>query len=152
MKDVYIAIPNECRDELMAWLKPQKHKLLQELGISECRVFAVQATHDIYRDFCGFANEQFWPYNVTTHFNDTSYWPSQSVWRRYDYQGGVDFKLNASPGHPEVRDVLHQLIVLKDNDPREKDRLFHSYLLNTDWENQLKYGQLARMRKLLGAD
>lgn len=154
MQYLYGAIPNSCWAETVAWLHPYRVKIINKLVISDIAVFGVEyiSDKDLYREFCGFCSKNFWPFNATRHGNNFDYWMSNSVWRRYDYQGNIEYKLDSAPAQPEVREVLHQMIHLEDNEPREKDRLFHAYLLNTNWENQKEFAQLAQMRQLLGAD
>lgn len=154
MQYLYGAIPNSCWAETVTWLHPYRVNITNKLVISDIAVFGVEyiSDKDLYREFCGFCRKNFWLFNATRHGNNFDYWMNNSVWHRYDHQGNIEYKLQSTPAQPEVREVLHQMIRLDENDSREKDRLFHAYLLNTDWENQLEHGKLAQMRQLLGAD
>lgn len=149
---MYFAIPKECEQELLMWLPAYKGIVEERVVIAECVVLTLKGYDHMYAAFRDWAMDKGWPYNITKHHDDVGYWFNTSAITRYDAQGEAVMQLNVNPAHPEIREVLHQMIRLEHNDPREKDRIFHAYLLNTEWENQLQYGKLAVMRKLLGAD
>lgn len=155
MQMLYGAVPTSHWDEVVAWLhKHGKGQITDRVKVGEVSVFGFKtwSALNVFREFCGFCNTNWWPYNVTYHNDDVGYWPANSYWRRYDHQGNVVIEMNPNPGDPQVREVLHTMVRLEKNDPREKDRLFHVYLLNTDFADQAKNAQLAQMRSLLGAD
>lgn len=149
---MYFAVLKEHEQELLAWLPAYKGKVKQRVVIGPCVVLTLTGYDQMYAAFREWAVTKGWPYNITKHHDEVGYWFNASYVTRYDHQGEHKWYNGGNPQNQETREVLHQMIRLEHNDPCEKDRIFHAYLLNTDWENQLENGRLYVMRQLLGAD
>lgn len=150
-----VAVLKEYEQELESWLRVYgklSAYLLNRVVIAECVVLNLVTDQVLYNDFAAMANDRGWAYNMVEFREEIDYWPTRTYYVRFDYQGNRIGTPAKSPGNAEVRQVLHQMITLENNDPRMKDRLFHAYLLCTEWENQYEYGRLHQMRKLIGGE
>lgn len=151
MQSTYVAVLKECEPELQAWLAASNINVYKRLVIAETVTLRIGATtKSVWSSVIKMMDDKQWPYNIVFMGNETDYWPTNTMSARYDAQGNFCGSTGQSPGKQEVREVLHQMITIDPNDPRDKDRLFHAYLLRDEWENQLQFGRLHAMRKLIG--
>lgn len=148
---VYFAA-HKSKEELLSE-RLEKHTLhvRDRIVIGEALVLAIYARNmRVVMEFEQWLDEEAMAYNITYHNDDVSYWPASVLAMRYDFAGNAVAQTSATSEPEGVREVLHQLIQLKDNDPRQKDRMFHAYLINVGFEDQEKNGKLHIMRKLVG--
>lgn len=148
-----MALLKEYEQGLQSWLTANGFIVRHRLIIAETVVLSLECTNkSVWSAINDLSKEKGWAYNIVNFREETEYWPYSTRSVRFDHQGFRSEQSAKSPGHMEVRQVLHQMITMEPNDPRLKDRLFHAYLLRFEWENQYEYGRLHQMRKLIGGE
>lgn len=147
----YVVVAKENEDLLRGKLPPSVCTISQRMVIGESLILHLSGIRSVHlQQLENWFNEEGIAYNVTEHHDVVAYWPDAVRAMRYDAQGSQVY--TTSLGHePEgLREVLHHLIVTETNEAREKDRMFHAYMVCIGFNDQARLGKLHRMRKLVG--
>jgi hypothetical protein len=147
----YVAVAKDTEARLRERLGPNDCKIKQRIVIGESLIFHLIPLRTMFTVALEkWLIDEAIAFNLTEHHDIVSYWPDSVLAMRYDHQGNQLYISHLGNEPEGLRDVLHHLITIEPNDPRDKDRLFHAYLLCIGFEDQERLGKLHLMRKLVG--
>ena len=147
----YTAIPIELEDHAIAAIGDMR--CVGVYRVAEVIIFSMESSSDAVVRFTRWINENLVPYNYVYYKNDYGYWPERRGTRRFT-KGGEDMLMSNKPTEDPSRPVTATLIHMLEGKGvglETARRLAICYSIDTDWENQVKYGRLYLMRKLMGS-
>lgn len=148
---IYVVVAKENEELLRSKLNPSYYLIKQRMVIGESLIMCiVPKTPSYWPELQQWLEDEGIAYNATVHFDSVSYWPDQVNAMRFDLAGNMTWVTHLGHEPEGLREVLHHLIVTEPNEAREKDRMFHAYMVCIGFNDQERLSKLHRMRKLVG--